>query len=158
MTNVYSAPTYIPVVFNFTHPSIHSEITYCWTPIYGPSTVFGTKCMRRSSEHEKWIIWLVIHTLFTHLVIHPLTHSIDGYLLKPYCLPGTVWGTRTDILLFSAFFLIHCSTHIPPPALLSTEAKPNPTIWGLLHVHICVCGYFRGRGEWASGGRAAVLS
>lgn len=77
-------------------------------------------------------------------------------------MPGTALGTGTNtfiLILFSTFFLTHCITHMPPPPpLRSTEAKTYPTVLGVLHVRICVCGYFRGRAERVSGGWAVESS
>lgn len=154
--NIYSALICMPVVFNFMHLSIQSENTYFWSPTYGLSTALGTRHMKMNeTQSTTWKIYslISIHTLVTHLVIYPSTHSLDNYLLKTYCVPYTVLGTRPNtfiLIFFSTFFLTLCITYIPPPPLPSTEAKTDPPTFWVWHVCICVCGIL-GEGGGESG-------
>lgn len=149
--NIYFMPTYMPMVINFLTSLIHSEITYFWTPINGPSTVLGTGYMKiyETKFITLKIYGLVSNSYFIHSSGHSFVHLLihfDKSLLKIYCMPGTVLGTGTQIfiLIFSPIlFLIHCITSATITTKHRSKNKHN-NFSGFVCVH--VCGHFKGSG------------
>jgi hypothetical protein len=139
-TNIYLVPTYMPMVFNFIHPSLHPEITLLhrdglnivldtgYMKIYKTNSITLKICSQVSNLSS-------IHS-YTYSFIHTFLWQMftEGLESARHCVRWAE-GANIFILLFPTFFLVHCIPYVSPQ-LPSTGQNQA---WQLSRFCVCVC-------------------